>query len=84
MSLRTQRNDESLFPQSLVQEGRSKEAEGRREESLYSKVFNLGVSKSGKSVTFEGITVFEVNDAEQIQTTRAYWNPEAMIAQLRS
>jgi steroid delta-isomerase len=43
-----------------------------------------GVSKSGNSVTFEGITVFEVNDAEQIQTTRAYWNPEAMIAQLRS
>ena len=25
----------------LVQEGRSQEAEGRREESLYSKVFNL-------------------------------------------
>lgn len=43
-----------------------------------------GESKSGKSVTFEGITVFEVNDAGKIQTTRAYWNPAAMMAQLRS
>jgi steroid delta-isomerase len=42
-----------------------------------------GISKSGKSVTFEGITVFEVNEAGKIQTTRAYWNPEAMVAQLR-
>jgi steroid delta-isomerase len=42
-----------------------------------------GVSKSGKSVAFEGITIFEVNDAGKIQTTRAYWNPEAMVAQLR-
>jgi len=42
-----------------------------------------GISKSGKSVTFEGITVFEVNEAGKIKTTRAYWNPEAMIAQLR-
>ncbi|MDJ0801054.1 MAG: nuclear transport factor 2 family protein [Calothrix sp. MO_167.B12] len=43
-----------------------------------------GVSKTGKSVTFEGITVFEINDAGKIQTTRAYWDPAAMIAQLRS
>lgn len=43
-----------------------------------------GVSKTGKSVTFEGITVFEINDAGKIQTTRAYWNPAAMMAQLRS
>lgn len=42
-----------------------------------------GISKNGKSVMFEGITVFEVNDAGKIQTTRAYWNPAAMIAQLR-
>jgi steroid delta-isomerase len=42
-----------------------------------------GVSKSGKSVSFEGITVFEVNDAGQIQSTRAYWNPAAMMAQLQ-
>ena len=43
-----------------------------------------GVSKTGKSVTFEGITIFEINEAGKIQTTRAYWNPAAMIAQLRS
>ena len=43
-----------------------------------------GESKSGKSVTFEGITVFQMNDAGKIQTTRAYWNPVAMLAQLRS
>ncbi len=42
-----------------------------------------GVSKSGKSVTFEGITVFEVNDAGKITTTRAYWNPALMMAQLK-
>lgn len=43
-----------------------------------------GVSKNEKVVTFEGITVFEINDAGKIQTTRAYWNPKTMIAQLRS
>ncbi|MBD2163108.1 nuclear transport factor 2 family protein [Calothrix membranacea FACHB-236] len=43
-----------------------------------------GISKSGKSVTFAGITIFEINAAGKIQTTRAYWNPAAMIAQLRS
>ncbi len=43
-----------------------------------------GVSKTGKSVTFAGITIFEINDAGKIQTTRAYWSPAAMIAQLRS
>ncbi|WP_414552727.1 nuclear transport factor 2 family protein [Anabaena sp. CCY 0017] len=43
-----------------------------------------GVSKRGKSVTFEGITVFEINAAGKIQTTRAYWNPANMVAQLRS
>jgi ketosteroid isomerase-like protein len=43
-----------------------------------------GVSKTGKSVIFEGITVFEMNDDGKIQTTRAYWSPAQMIAQLRS
>lgn len=42
-----------------------------------------GVSKGGKSVQFEGISVFEVNEAGKIQTIRAYWNPAAMMAQLR-
>ena len=43
-----------------------------------------GLSKTGKSIKFEGITVFEFNEAGKIQTTRAYWNPALMIAQLRS
>ena len=43
-----------------------------------------GVSKTQKVVNFEGITIFEINDGGKIQTTRAYWNPQMMIAQLRS
>ncbi|MBD2250545.1 nuclear transport factor 2 family protein [Nostoc parmelioides] len=43
----------------------------------------VGVSKSGKPVKFAGITIFEVNAEGKIQTTRAYWNPAQMIAQLR-
>ncbi len=43
-----------------------------------------GVSKTEKNVTFEGITVFEINEAGKIQTTRAYWDPKTIIAQLRS
>ncbi|WP_066380933.1 MULTISPECIES: nuclear transport factor 2 family protein [unclassified Anabaena] len=43
-----------------------------------------GISKSGKSVQFEGITIFEMNADGKIQTTRAYWSPAQMIAQLRS
>ena len=42
-----------------------------------------GVSKKGKSVVFEGITIFEINASGKIQTTRAYWNPANMVAQLR-
>ncbi|AHJ27686.1 nuclear transport factor 2 family protein [Nodularia spumigena CS-584] len=43
-----------------------------------------GLTKRGKSVVFEGITIFEINAAGKIQTTRAYWNPASMVAQLRS
>jgi steroid delta-isomerase len=43
----------------------------------------LGVSKSGKSVKFEGITVFEIDNDGKIQTTRAYWNPATMMAQIK-
>ncbi|YAF98409.1 MAG: nuclear transport factor 2 family protein [Nodularia sp. CChRGM 3473] len=43
-----------------------------------------GISKSGKSVTFEGITIFEINEVGKIQSTRAYWNPAKMVAQLRA
>jgi ketosteroid isomerase-like protein len=43
-----------------------------------------GISKTDKSATFEGITVFEINNFSKIQTTRAYGNPALMLAQLRS
>ncbi|HEV7683212.1 MAG TPA: nuclear transport factor 2 family protein [Pyrinomonadaceae bacterium] len=41
-----------------------------------------GISKSGRKVHFEGIDIIELNDAGQIQTLRAYWNPAEMMAQL--
>jgi steroid delta-isomerase len=41
-----------------------------------------GISKGGKKVHFEGIDVFEVNEAGKIQTLHAYWNPAEMVAQL--
>jgi steroid delta-isomerase len=41
-----------------------------------------GISKQGKKVHFEGIDVFEVNQAGKIQTLHAYWNPAEMVAQL--
>jgi steroid delta-isomerase len=41
-----------------------------------------GISKSGSKVHFEGIDVFEVNEAGKIQTLHAYWNPAEMVAQL--
>lgn len=41
-----------------------------------------GISKNGRKVHFEGIDIIELNDAGQIQTLRAYWNPAEMMAQL--
>jgi steroid delta-isomerase len=41
-----------------------------------------GISKQGRKVVFEGIDIIELNDAGQIQTLRAYWNPAEMMAQL--
>jgi len=41
-----------------------------------------GTSTNGREVRFEGVDVFEVNEAGKIQTVRAYWNPAEMIAQL--
>jgi ketosteroid isomerase-like protein len=43
-----------------------------------------GVGKNGKSVHFEGIDVFEINEAGKIQKTRAYWNPAELMGQLES
>jgi steroid delta-isomerase len=41
-----------------------------------------GTSKGGGKVHFEGIDVFEVNEAGKIQTLHAYWNPAEMVSQL--
>ena len=41
-----------------------------------------GTSNTGREVKFEGIDVFEVNEAGKIQNVWAYWNPAEMIAQL--
>ncbi len=41
-----------------------------------------GTSKQGKSVHFEGIDIFEINESGKIQKIYAYWNPAEMVAQL--
>ncbi len=41
-----------------------------------------GISKQGRSVHFEGIDVFEVNEEGKIQTLHGYWNPAEMMGQL--
>jgi steroid Delta-isomerase len=42
-----------------------------------------GIGQNGRSVTFEGIDLFEFNNEGKIQSLRAYWNPSAMLAQLQ-
>ena len=41
-----------------------------------------GISQAGRKVKFEGIDIFEINEAGKIQTLHAYWNPAEMVAQL--
>ena len=41
-----------------------------------------GKGRNGRTVTFEGIDIFVVNDAGTIQSVKAYWNPAAMMAEL--
>ncbi len=41
-----------------------------------------GTGKNGRAVTFEGIDIFDINEAGKIQSVRAYWNPAAMMAEL--
>jgi steroid delta-isomerase len=43
-----------------------------------------GTGKNGKSIHFEGIDIFEINEAGKIQKTRAYWNPAELMGQLKS
>jgi predicted ester cyclase len=42
-----------------------------------------GAGKNGRSVFYEGIGVFEINQEGKIQTMWGYWNPAAMMAQLQ-
>lgn len=42
-----------------------------------------GTGKNGRSVRFEGIDVFELNDAGKIQKVFAYWNPQELMMQLQ-
>lgn len=41
-----------------------------------------GTSQAGRKVQFEGIDVFEIDEAGKIQRLHAYWNPAEMVAQL--
>jgi steroid delta-isomerase len=41
-----------------------------------------GTGKNGRTVTFEGIDILEVNAAGKIQTIKGYWDPAAMMAEL--
>lgn len=42
-----------------------------------------GTGKNGRSAKAEGIDVFEVNRQGTIQTMWGYWDPSAMLSQLR-
>ena len=42
-----------------------------------------GIGKNGKPVEIHGIDVFEFNEAGNIQTLWAYWDPAAVLAKLR-
>jgi len=41
-----------------------------------------GKGKNGRSVTFEGIDVIQVNDRGKIQRVDAYWDPTPMLAEV--
>jgi ketosteroid isomerase-like protein len=43
-----------------------------------------GHTPKGGTTVFEGIDLFVVNATPQIQEIRAYWDPQAMLAQLES
>jgi steroid delta-isomerase len=42
-----------------------------------------GVGKNGKATSFSGINLFVFNTDGQISNLRAYWNPRAMMTQLK-
>jgi steroid delta-isomerase len=41
-----------------------------------------GQGRNGRTVAFEGIDVFVINEAGKIQSVKAYWNPAALMAEL--
>lgn len=41
-----------------------------------------GTGKNGRTVKFEGIDLFVINEAGKIQTCKGFWNPAAMMAEL--
>jgi steroid delta-isomerase len=41
-----------------------------------------GAGKNGRRVAFEGVDLFTINNAGKIQVLKAYWDPEAMMADL--
>jgi steroid delta-isomerase len=43
-----------------------------------------GVGVNGRTVSFEGIDVFEVNDAGKIQRMWGYWDPSKLMGELMS
>ncbi len=43
-----------------------------------------GTGKNGRQVRLEGITVFEFGDGGLVRTLWGYWDPEGILAQLRS
>jgi len=43
-----------------------------------------GVGQNDREVRFEGIDVFEFNSEGRIQELRAYWDPSAMVKELKS
>ena len=42
-----------------------------------------GIAQNGKSITFEGIDVWTVNEEGTIQKAECYWDPGAMMAQIQ-
>ena len=42
-----------------------------------------GTGKNGKNTSFSGINLFTCTEEGKISSLRAYWNPRAMMAQLK-
>jgi steroid delta-isomerase len=69
---------------SALQEVDSSGRNSRGAQSRCSPFRGQGIGKNGKPVDVEGIDVFEFNDAGQIQSLWAYWDPAMVLAKLRT